>query len=52
MAMYDRIDINGTEQRAFAGNSAGHFDLPLRNCTVTLDARVIVERGVLQGELA
>jgi 2,5-dihydroxypyridine 5,6-dioxygenase len=52
MAMYDRIDINGTEQRAFAGNLAGHFDLPLRNCTVFLDARVIVERGVLQGELA
>jgi 2,5-dihydroxypyridine 5,6-dioxygenase len=66
MVMYDKRDINGTEQRAFAGNflystganevagrySCGHFDLPLRNCTVSLDGRVIVEAGVLRGELA
>jgi 2,5-dihydroxypyridine 5,6-dioxygenase len=66
MAMYDKRDFNGTELRAFAGNflystganetagrhTLGHFDLPLRNCTVRLDNRVIVERGVLQGELA
>ncbi len=65
MVMYDRRDINGTEQRAFAGNflystganevakryTAGHFDLPLRNCTISLDNQVIVERGTLQGEL-
>jgi 2,5-dihydroxypyridine 5,6-dioxygenase len=66
MTMYDRAQQNGTEQRAFAGNflystganeragryTLGHFDLPLRNCTVALDGTVVVDRGVLQGELA
>ena len=66
MTMYDRGDFNGTELRAFAGNflystganesagrhTLGHFDLPLRNCTVRLDDRVVVDRGRLQGELA
>ncbi len=66
MAMYDKRDFNGTELRAFAGNflystganetagrnTLGHFDLPLRNCTIRLDNRIVVERGVLQGELA
>lgn len=66
MTMYDRNDFNGTELRAFAGNflystganevagrhTLGHFDLPLRNCTVTLDDTVVVDNGVLQGELA
>jgi 2,5-dihydroxypyridine 5,6-dioxygenase len=66
MTMYDRRDINGTELRAFAGNflystganevagrfTAGHFDLPMRNCTIALDNRVVVEAGKLQGELA
>lgn len=66
MTMYDRADHNGTEQRAFAGNflystganefanrhTLGHFDLPMRNCTVTLDDETVVEKGVLQGELA
>lgn len=66
MAMYDKGDFNGTELRVFAGNflfstganehagrfTKGHFDLPLRNCTIALDDEVIVDRGVLQGELA
>ncbi len=66
MAMYDKRDFNGTELRAFAGNvlystganevagrhTLGHFDLPLRGCSVALDGRLVVERGVLQGELA
>ncbi len=66
MTMYDRNDFNGTELRAFAGNflystganevagrhTLGHFDLPLRRCTVALDGQTVVERGVLQGELA
>ena len=66
MAMYDKNDFNGTELRAFAGNflfstganetakryTLGHFDLPMRGCTVTLDDEVVVDRGVLQGELA
>ncbi len=61
MAFYDRRDFNGTELRAFAGNflystganevagrhTLGHFDLPLRNCTVELDGRTMVDEGVL-----
>ena len=66
MALYDKTDFNGTELRAFAGNflystganevagrhTLGHFDLPLRHCTVSLDGRTVVDRGVLQGDLA
>ena len=66
MTMYDRKDFNGTELRAFAGNvvystganevagrqTLGHFDLPIRNCTVELDNQAVVKNGVLQGELA
>ncbi len=33
-------------------HTLGHFDLPLRNRTVTLDNQVVVDRGRLQGELA
>ncbi|WP_395060533.1 peptidase M29 [Polaromonas sp.] len=65
MAMYDKKDFNGTELRAFAGNflystganevagrhTLGHFDLPLRGCTVALDGRVVVDAGQLCGEL-
>lgn len=66
MTMYDKNDFNGTELRAFAGNfvystganevagrhTLGHFDLPFRNCTITLDNTTVVKDGVLQGELA
>ena len=66
MQFYDKRDFNGTELRAFAGNflystganevagrhTLGHFDLPLRNCTVLLDGELIVDSGVLQGDLA
>jgi 2,5-dihydroxypyridine 5,6-dioxygenase len=66
LALYDKRDTNGTELRAFAGNflystganetagrhTAGHFDLPLRNCTVTLDGEAVVEAGRLVGDLA
>lgn len=66
MAMYDKKDFNGTELRAFAGNflystganevagrhTLGHFDLPLRGCTVALDGQVVVDAGRLVGELA
>jgi 2,5-dihydroxypyridine 5,6-dioxygenase len=66
MTMYDRRDFNGTELRAFAGNvvystganevagrrTLGHFDLPIRNCTVGLDGQAVVKEGILQGELA
>jgi 2,5-dihydroxypyridine 5,6-dioxygenase len=66
MVMYDKRDFNGTELRAFAGNflystganetagrhTLGHFDLPMRNCTVTLDNQAVVKDGKLQGDLA
>jgi 2,5-dihydroxypyridine 5,6-dioxygenase len=66
MTFYDRRDFNGTELRAFAGNflystganevagrhTLGHFDLPLRNCTVTLDGRSVVDTGRLLPPLA
>jgi 2,5-dihydroxypyridine 5,6-dioxygenase len=66
LAMYDKAQVNGTELRAFAGNflystganevagrhTLGHFDLPLRGCTVALDGTPVVVDGVLQGELA
>jgi 2,5-dihydroxypyridine 5,6-dioxygenase len=59
MAMYDKRDFNGTELRAFAGNflystganevagrfTRGHFDLPLRHCTVQLDGVTVVDQG-------
>lgn len=50
LAMYDKRDMNGTEQRAFAGNflySTGHFDLPFRHCTIRLDGQAVVENGKL-----
>jgi 2,5-dihydroxypyridine 5,6-dioxygenase len=62
----DKSQTNGTELRAFAGNflystganevagrfCRGHFDLPMRHCTVTLDGRAVVEDGRLVAELA
>ncbi|HUF85139.1 MAG TPA: hypothetical protein VMQ81_11165, partial [Acidimicrobiia bacterium] len=55
-----------TEIRAFAGNflystganevagrfCRGHFDLPMRHCTITLDGRPVVVDGHLVPELA
>ena len=65
MALWDKGDINGTEQRAFAGNflystganevagrfCRGHFDLPMRNCTIALDGQEVVRAGVLHPQL-
>lgn len=59
MALYDKRDFNGTELRAFAGNflystganetagryTRGHFDWPMRGCTVSLDGTVVVDAG-------
>lgn len=59
LAFYDKRDCNGTELRAFAGNflystganevagrhTLGHFDLPMRNCTITVGGVPVVERG-------
>lgn len=65
-AMYDKRDMQAVEFRALAGSflwstganqyagryTLGHFDLPMRNCTITLDGKTVVKDGVLQGELA
>src|ERR1700712_5203980 len=62
LAMYDQRDTNGTEIRAVAGNflfstganefagryTAGHFDLPVMNTTITVDNTIVVRDGVLQ----
>jgi len=66
LAMYDKTQTNGTELRAFGGNflystganevagrhTLGHFDLPMRGCTVELDGEAVVKAGTLQGDLA
>ena len=65
-ALYDKRDMQGVEFRAWAGNflwstganqyagrfTEGHFDLPMRNCTIALDGAVVVRDGILQGDLA
>jgi 2,5-dihydroxypyridine 5,6-dioxygenase len=65
MAMWDRSDHNGTELRAFAGNflystganevagrfCRGHFDLPMRGCTIALDGEPVVTAGALISDL-
>jgi 2,5-dihydroxypyridine 5,6-dioxygenase len=66
MTLYDKRDFNGTELRAFAGNflfstganevagrhTLGHFDLPMRGCTVQLDGVPVVEEGRLCAALS
>ncbi|RYJ03618.1 MAG: peptidase M29 [Acetobacteraceae bacterium] len=61
LAMYGQRDTNGTELRAFAGNflfstganefagrfTEGHFDIPVRGCTITLDGDPVVVEGRL-----
>jgi 2,5-dihydroxypyridine 5,6-dioxygenase len=62
LAMYDRRETNGTEIRAYAGNflystganefakryTLGHFDLPVRGCTIALDGTTVVEGGEIR----
>jgi len=59
LAFYDQRETNGTELRAFAGNflfstganefagrfTRGHFDLPVRGCTIRLDGSEVVCAG-------
>jgi 2,5-dihydroxypyridine 5,6-dioxygenase len=70
LALYNHGDLWGTELRAFAGNflystganehanrfTAGHFDLPMRTCTVSLvidgALKTVVDHGQLCAELA
>ncbi len=61
LSMYDKRDFNGTEARAYAGNflfstganefagrfTEGHFDIPVRNCTISLDGQTVVDAGKL-----
>lgn len=63
-AMYDKRDMQAVEFRALAGSflwstganqyagrfTLGHFDLPMRNCTITLDGQVVVKDGKLLEE--
>ena len=60
-AMYDKRDMQAVEFRAIAGSflwstganqyagryTLGHFDLPMRGCTISLDGRVVVDKGHL-----
>ncbi|MGZ4679903.1 MAG: peptidase M29 [Ilumatobacteraceae bacterium] len=64
--LYDRRETWGTEARAVAGNflystganevagrfTAGHFDLPMRHCTVALDGTPVVDGGKLVAALS
>lgn len=64
--LFDKSQHNAVEARGFEGNfmySTGanetadrftrcHFDLPMLDCTVSLDGVAVVESGVLQGALA
>lgn len=66
MMLYDKFHTNGIEQRAFAGNflfstganpfanrhTLGHFDMPVRRCTIELDGKPVVIEGKLVPELA
>ena len=61
LSFYDKQDTNGTELRAFAGNflfstganefanrfTEGHFDIPVTNCTISLDGVLVVKDGKL-----
>ena len=61
LTFYDQNQTNGTEIRASAGNflfstganefagrfTEGHFDLPMKGCTIKLDGTTVVEEGRL-----
>ncbi len=65
-AMYDKRDMQAMEFRALPGSflwstganqdagrpTLGQFDLPMRNCSIALDGKIVVQAGVLQGKLA
>lgn len=66
LVMYDKGDVNATEGRAVAGTflfstganpraerfTLGHYDLTIRNCTLVMDGKTIIEKGRLLDELA
>jgi 2,5-dihydroxypyridine 5,6-dioxygenase len=61
MAMFDKRDFNGTELRCAAGSflystganetagryTLGHFDLPMKHCTIALDGEMVVNAGAV-----
>ncbi len=61
MAMFDKRDFNGTELRAVAGSflystganetagryTLGHFDLPMKHCSIALDGTEVIHQGRL-----
>lgn len=66
MNFYDKRDFNGTELRAFAGNflysiganevagrhTQGHFDMPMRGCTIDLHGMEGAVRVIEGGRVA
>ena len=64
LTMYDQRDTNGTELRCFAGNflfstgpnsqgggkrtTKGHYDVPMRDCSIMLDNKLILDKGVVE----
>lgn len=65
MALYDKRDVQATEFRAWEGNflwstgsnqyanrfTLGHFDLPMRGCTIELDGTPVCIKGRLNHDL-
>ncbi len=61
LTMYDKSDLNGTELRALSGCflysiganefanrfTDGHFDLPMIECTILLDNKIVVDKGLV-----
>ena len=61
LTMYDKSDLNGTELRALSGCflysiganefanrfTDGHFDLPMMECTILLDNKMVVDNGLV-----
>ena len=59
LTMYDKSELNGTELRSLSGcflystganefanrYTDGHFDLPMLDCTISLDDNVVVKSG-------
>lgn len=61
MALFDKSDFKGTELRAVAGSflystganevagrhTLGHFDLPLKSCSIALDGALAIDHGTV-----
>ena len=61
LTMYDKSELNGTELRSLSGSflysiganefanrfTDGHFDIPMMDCTILLDNKIVVDKGVV-----